>query len=98
MLSASCRYATFVLLVVSSLELSGCAGSDRSRSLESTSNRIYLHGQWSQEYEEVGNQEMSNYHKEMADKERDEYTRESTDLFDLFLTAIFDALFDGSKE
>jgi hypothetical protein len=41
---------------------------------------------------------MSNYHKEEADKERETYLRESTDLYDLFLTAIFDALFDGSKD
>jgi hypothetical protein len=79
--------------------LSGCASKQRSPEAEaarseSISRTIELHERWAAEYEEIGNQEMAQYHREMADKEREHYPSNISGPIDFLVEVLFDSLLD----
>lgn len=99
MLKGSYRFLSILLFILSLSLLSGCASKQRSPESEaarseSISRSIELHERWAAEYEEIGGQEMAEYHREMADKERDRYSSNISDPIDLLFEILFDSLLD----
>ena len=99
MLKGCDRFPAILFFILSLSLLSGCASKQRSPEAEaarseSITRTIELHERWAAEYEEIGNQEMAQYHREMANKERERYPSTISDPIGLFVDVLFDSLLD----
>jgi hypothetical protein len=98
-LKESCRFLSILLFILFLSLLSGCASKQRSPESEaarseSISRTIELHERWAAEYEEIGSQEMAQYHRELADKERARNPSTISDPIGLIVDVLFDSLLD----
>ncbi len=99
MLKGRYRFPAILIFILSVALLNGCASKQRSPEteaarLENISRNIDRHERWAADYEEIGSQEMAQYHREMADKERERYHSNISEPAHFWFEVLLDVLFD----